>query len=143
MLSHGALMAGRAEWMPGITAGVAMIIAVALAIASTDVRVRIVWLAAALVARRRVAHGAGSAALRAAGRDQRRVRDALRGDARALVASRGSRRSRASSAAELPPELAHYTRRLTWVWTVLFFALRGVGLLLAVVRPAGRSGRRS
>ena len=33
---------------------------------------------------------------------------------------------------ELPPDLARYTRRLTWLWTLLFFGSAAVGLLLAV-----------
>jgi len=37
----------------------------------------------------------------------------------------------------LPPELAGYTRRLTWLWTIFFVAFAGVNLLtLAGVGPA-------
>ncbi|WP_198373529.1 COG4648 family protein [Roseomonas rosulenta] len=41
----------------------------------------------------------------------------------------------------LPPELARYTRRLTWFWTIIFLAFAGLnGLTLAGLGPApGRS----
>ena len=36
---------------------------------------------------------------------------------------------------ELPSDLARYTRRLTWLWTVLFFVSAAIGLLLAAFAP--------
>ena len=39
---------------------------------------------------------------------------------------------------ELPPDLARYTRRLTWLWTVFFFASAAIGLLLAAFAPLQR-----
>lgn len=120
--------------MPGITAGVAMIIAVALSIASTDVRVRIVWLAAALVAAiawrvapavllfvppaaLNIAFGMLFAATLAPGREP-------------LIAT-FARLERG----ELRPEIAHYARSLTWIWTVLFFVSAAIGLGLAAYAP--------
>ena len=36
---------------------------------------------------------------------------------------------------ELTPELARYTRRLTWIWTLLFLAMASEALLLALFAP--------
>ena len=37
----------------------------------------------------------------------------------------------------LPPELVVYTRRLTWIWTMLLFASAAIGLALAMTAPIG------
>ena len=121
--------------MPAITAGVGLMIAVALAIGARGFRARLAWLAAAagvaLVWRLapalvlflppaaiNVALGAFFASTLPRGREPRIARYARleRGD-------------------ELPPDIARYARRLTWIWTVFFFASAIVGLLLAVAAP--------
>lgn len=35
----------------------------------------------------------------------------------------------------LPPDLARYTRLLTWIWTCLFTAMAGIALALALFGP--------
>ena len=134
MLSHGAALAGRPEWMPAITAVVAMIVASALLIASRGTRVRVVWLAVAVgvalgwryapslllfipPAALNVAFGMFFAVTLAPGREPR-------------VAS-FARLERGG----LPPDLVRYTRGLTWLWTVFFFASAAIGLLLAALAP--------
>lgn len=135
LLSHGAALAGRADAMPAITGCVALVVCAAMVVASPRLRVRLVWsciAAATLVAWRHapalllfappaalnVAFGAFFATTLRSGREPRIATFARleRGEA-------------------LPPELAAYTRRLTWIWTALLFALAAIGLVLALWAP--------
>lgn len=135
MLSHGAALAGRPDWMPGITATVALIVAIALLIATREPRLRIAWLIVAVAvalgwryapslllylppAALNLAFGAFFAVTLAPGREPRIARFA-----------------RLERGAELPPDLARYTRRLTWLWTAFFFGSAACGLLLAAFAP--------
>jgi uncharacterized membrane protein len=135
VLSHAAALGGRAEWMPGITACVAAVIAVALALGDRSARRRIAWFAALVAlalawrfapalllflppAAINVAFGVFFASTLRAGREPR-----IAGYAR---------RERGGA---LPDDLARYTRRLTWIWTVYFFAAASAGLALAVFAP--------
>jgi uncharacterized membrane protein len=120
--------------MPAITAVVGMIVAFALLIASRGPRVRVVWLLVAVAvalgwryaptlllfippAALNVAFGVFFAVTLAPGREPR-------------IAS-FARLERG----ELPPDLARYTRGLTWLWTGFFFASAAIGLLLAALAP--------
>jgi uncharacterized membrane protein len=135
VLSHVAALAGRPEWMPGITATVALIIAFALLIAAQGPLGRVAWLsvAAAVVlgwryapslllyvppAALNVAFGAYFVLTLAPGREPRIATFA-----------------RLERGAELPPDLARYTRGLTWLWTMFFFGSAVVGVLLAAFAP--------
>lgn len=135
MLSHGAALAGRPEWMPAITAAVALIVALALLLASREPRLRSGWLIVAAVvplawhyapslllyvppAALNVAFGGFFAVTLAPGREPR-------------IASF----ARLERGGDLPADLGRYTRRLTWVWTALFFGSAAVGLLLAALAP--------
>jgi len=135
VLSHGAALAGRPEWMPGITGTVALIIALALLIASHEARGRIAWLVVTVAvvlgwhyaprlllyvppAALNLAFGVFFAVTLAPGREPR-------------IASF----ARLERGGELPSDLARYTRRLTWIWTALFFVSAAVGLLLAAFAP--------
>lgn len=121
--------------MPGITAIVALIVALALLIATHEPRVRIVWLGVAVAvvlgwnyapslllyvppAALNGAFGVFFAVTLAPGREPR-------------IASF----ARLERGGDLPPDLARYTRRLTWLWTMFFFVSAAVGLLLAVSAP--------
>jgi uncharacterized membrane protein len=135
VLSHGAALAGRPEWMPGITATVALIIAFALVIAAREPRLRIVWLIVAIAialgwhyapplllyappAALNVAFGVFFGVTLAPGREPR-------------IASF----ARLERGGTLPPDLARYTRRLTWLWAGFFFGSAAAGLLLAGFAP--------
>ena len=135
VLSHGAALGGRPEWMPGITAIVALIIAAMMLVASREPRPRAVWLIVALAvslgwhyapslllylppAALNVAFGVFFAMTLAPGREPR-------------IASF----ARLERGGDLPSDLADYTRRLTWLWTGLFFVSAAVGLLLAAFAP--------
>ena len=135
MLSHAAVLAGRPGWIPGITAGIAAIIALSMAIGVRDRRVRLAW-AAVLVALAavwavapallvflppaaiNVAFGLYFASTLRPGREPRIARFA-----------------RLERGGALPPDLAVYTRRLTWIWTAVFFGSAVAGLLLAAFAP--------
>ena len=137
MLSHGAAIAGRADAMPAITACVALIVSMALVVASSRMHARLVWLAVAATAlfawhyapslllfvppaALNIAFGVFFGATLRPGREPRIATFARleRGEA-------------------LPPELARYTRRLTWIWTIFLFASAAIGVVLAVVAPIG------
>lgn len=135
MLSHGAALAGRAEWMPGITATVALVVALALLVASRTPGMRALWVVVAVgvalgwhyarslllylpPAALNIAFGAFFAVTLAPGREPRIAAFA-----------------RLERGGELPADLAAYTRRLTWLWTALFFVSAAVGLLLAAFAP--------
>ena len=135
MLSHAAVLAGRPDWIPGITAGVAANIALAMVVGGRDRRARLGWVAAlaALAAVRvvaprlllylppaaiNVAFGLYFASTLRPGREPRIARFA-----------------RLERGGTLPPDLAAYTRRLTWIWTALFFGSAAAGLLLAALAP--------
>ena len=135
MLSHGAALAGWGDWMPGITAIVALTIAFALLAASRSARMRIVWLSVAAAvalgwryapslllylppAALNVAFGLFFATTLAPGREPRIAWFA-----------------RLERGVDLPLDLARYARRLTWLWTVFFFVSAAVGLLLAAFAP--------
>jgi uncharacterized membrane protein len=135
VLSHGAALAGRPEWMPSITATVALIVAVALLIAAREPRLRIVWVIVAVTvalgwryapglllyvppAALNVGFGVFFAVTLAPGREPR-------------IASF----ARIERGGELPPDLCRYTRQLTWLWTVFFFLSAAIGLLLAAFAP--------
>ena len=135
MLSHGAAMAGRGDWMPAITAAVALVVSIALTIAAASGRARAVWLAIALItlaawalapslllfappAALNVAFGLFFAATLAPGREPRIATFA-----------------RLERGGDLPPDLAAYTRRLTWIWTIFFFASAAIGVALAAFAP--------
>lgn len=128
-------MSGRPDWLPGITAAVAAVIALALAAGASGLPARLAWLGAlaALAALWKfapallvflppaainVAFGIYFASTLRAGREPRIARFA-----------------RLERDATLPADLAAYTRRLTWIWTVLFFASAAAGLLLAAFAP--------
>lgn len=132
MLLHAAALAGRTDWLPGITASIGAIIALAMIVATHDWRMRLVWLAAigalaatwaivpaALVylphAALNIALGSYFASTLRPGREPRIARFAR------LV--RGG---------TLPPDLAKHARRFTWIWTALFFGAAVVGLILAL-----------
>lgn len=135
MLSHGAALAGRADWMPAITGCVVLTLATALLVASRDAGPRILWLvvatAAALAwrfapwllvfvppAALNIAFGVFFATTLRHGREPRIATFA-----------------RLERGGPLPPELATYTRRLTWIWTLLFFASAAIGVMLAAFAP--------
>ena len=121
VLSHGAALADRPDLMRSITAAVVVVVAIALFVAARDARVRMAWLviAAATLALWRltptlllflppaalnVAFGWFFANTLRAGREPRIATFA-----------------RLERGEPLPPELALYTRRLTWLWTILLF----------------------
>jgi len=135
VLSHGAALAGRPDWMPAITAGVALTVAIALLVASRSARVRFAWLlvaAATALAWRfatpvllfappaalNIAFGLFFATTLGPGREPRIATFA-----------------RLERGGPLPPDLVAYTRRLTWIWTGLFFASAAIGLALAAFAP--------
>ena len=135
MLSHAAALAGRTEWMPVITASSAAVAALAMALVARRRRTRILWLtvlvalalalafAPALLVYLppiaiNVAFGVYFASTLGHGREPRITRFAR------LV--RGG---------TLPPDLASYTRALTWIWTALFFGSALISLILAVFAP--------
>jgi uncharacterized membrane protein len=135
VLSHGAALAGRPEWMPTITALVATVILSALVAGASGARVRIaavLLLAAVALAWRlapawllflppaaiNVAFGVFFAATLRPGQEPRIARYARR--------ERGG---------DLPVDLARYTRRLTWLWSAYFFVAAAAGLLLAAFAP--------
>jgi uncharacterized membrane protein len=137
VLSHGAAVAGRVDAMPAITACVALVVATSLLVAARSARVRLAWLAVALAtliawrfapllllfappAVLSIAFGIFFATTLRAGREPRIATFARleRGEA-------------------LPPDLAVYTRRLTWIWTIFLFASAAIGLALAATAPIG------
>lgn len=135
LLSHGAALAGRSDLMPAITAGTVIVIlcAVFVGIRRTGLRalalasiaaVALCWWHAPMLlvylppAAINLALGIYFASTLAPGREPR-----ISGYARRL---RGE---------ALPPELQHYTRRLTWVWTVFFFATTAIEIVLAAAAP--------
>jgi len=135
VLSHGAALAGRADWMPAITGGVVLTLATALVLASRHAGPRVIWLVvatAAVLAWRfapwllvfvppvalNIAFGVFFATTLRPGREPRIAAFA-----------------RLERGAPLPPDLAIYTRRLTWIWTVLFFASAVIGVMLAAFAP--------
>ena len=135
MLSHAAVLAGRADWMPALTAAVAGVVGLAMIVAAPDRRARLLWgvglavlaaiwaLAPAWLvylppAAINVAFGTYFASTLRAGREPRIARFA-----------------RMERGGTLPLDLARYTRRLTWIWTVLFFGSAVAGLALAAFAP--------
>jgi uncharacterized membrane protein len=122
--------------MPAITAFVACVIGAALALASRSPRVRAAWLAGVVAvplawwlapawllflppAALNVAFGVFFGATLRDGEEPRIARYA--------------RRERGGGA--LPDDLARYTRRLTWLWTLWFLTAAAAGLVLAVAAP--------
>ncbi len=135
VLSHGAALAGRSELMPAITAVTVIVILGAVALGVGRVWLRVLAIAAmvaVVLAWRHVpallvylppsainlALGIYFASTLAPGREPR-----ISGYARRL---RGE---------PLSPEHQRYTRRLTWIWTVFFFASMAIEILLAVTAP--------
>jgi len=135
VLSHGAALADRPDLMRSITACVVVVVAIALCVAARDARVRMAWLAIAAAtlvlwqlapalllflppAALNVAFGWFFANTLRAGREPRIATFA-----------------RLERGESLPPELVLYTRRLTWMWTILLFALAVTSLVLAFTAP--------
>jgi uncharacterized membrane protein len=135
VLSHGAMLAGRADLMPAITAIVALLVSLALLAASHGARARVIWFVIAAItliawrffpslllfappAALNVAFGMFFATTLAHGREPRIATFA-----------------RLERGGELPAELAAYTRRLTWIWTIFLFACAAIGLALAAFAP--------
>jgi len=135
VLSHGAVLAGRADLMPSLTAFVGLVVTSSLAVATSGPRPRMLllvvaaailalwWLAPSLLlftppAALNVAAGVFFASTLREGREPRIATFARleRGEA-------------------LPPDLSGYARTLTWIWSILLFGLAAIGLLLAVTAP--------
>lgn len=128
-------MIDRPDWMPSITACVALIVSVAMIVASRAPRIRAAWLAVALLAvlgwryapallvflppaLLNFAFGMYFATTLAPGREPRIATFA-----------------RLERGGDLPPDLVAYTRSLTLLWAVLLFALALIGMLLAAFAP--------
>ena len=135
VLSHVAALAGRSDLMPAITAVTVIVIlgAVALGVGRVWLRalaiaamvaVALAWRHAPMLlvylppAAINLALGIYFASTLAPGREPR-----ISGYARRL---RGE---------PLSPEHQRYTRRLTWIWTVFFFASMAIEIVLAVAAP--------
>jgi uncharacterized membrane protein len=133
--SQLAAMTGHADWMPAITATVALLILLALLFDAASARVRIVLALATIAvalawqlapaamlfvppAAINVAFGVFFASTLREGREPRTARYARR--------ERGG---------DLPADLARYTRALTVLWSAWFFAAAVIGLTLAAFAP--------
>lgn len=135
MLSHGAAFAGRPDLMPAITAGTACVILAALAAGARRASLRALLLVAVAAvplawhyaptlllflppAAINLALGVYFASTLAPGREPRIATYAHleRGEA-------------------LPPDLTRHARRVTWIWSVFFFASAALGLVLAAAAP--------
>jgi uncharacterized membrane protein len=129
------MLAGRADLMPAITAIVALLVSLALLAASHGARTRVIWFVIAAItviawrlfpslllfappAALNVAFGMFFATTLAHGREPRIATFA-----------------RLERGGELPAELAAYTRRLTWIWTIFLFACAAIGIALAAFAP--------
>lgn len=134
LASHAAAVAGRPAWIPAITAITAIILLGALGI-DTRGRLRIalaagagaallmwfyapMWLVFAPPVAINAALGCFFASTLRAGSEPRIARYA-----------------RIERGGELPWDLARYTRHLTWIWSVWFFAAATVSAALALATP--------
>jgi uncharacterized membrane protein len=135
-LSHAAALAGRADWMPAITASVAIVIGVALALAARTLALRAAWLAG--VAAVALAWWSTPAWLLFAA--PAAINLAFGGhfgrtlfDGREPLIARYARREHGAEA--LPGDLGRYARRLTWLWTLWFLAAAVASIVLAATAP--------
>ena len=135
VLSHAAALAGREAWMPAITAAVAVVIAGAMLVAASS------WLA----------RGCAIAVIVAVALAWRQAPSAMLFVPPAVInvalglffastlrpgrEPRIARYARLERGGELPADLARYTRRLTWLWTIFFFASALAGAALAALAP--------
>lgn len=135
LASHLAVVAGRADLLPPITSAALLLVLSVAAIRATRLGSRIVLVTAMLgiavmswFAPAALAFVAPAAIAVAAG-----LWFAL-----SLLPGREPRIAvfaRREHGGDLPPEVASYARRLTWVWAVLLFSLAAAGLALAVFAP--------
>ena len=120
--------------MPGITAVVAVVVAVALATASRAPGLRLAWLGLAVLAC--ITWRFAPAALLFVPPAALNIAFALFFGA-TLVPGREPRIATFArlERGELRPAIAKYARGLTWVWTVFFLASATIGVLLAAFAP--------
>ncbi|HVE51415.1 MAG TPA: hypothetical protein VNG69_17575 [Casimicrobiaceae bacterium] len=133
--SHIATLVGRDAWLPSITAFAAIAILLVLIVAAAGVRQRgILTVALVMVALGwyftpdllvflpptaiNVAFGMFFASTLLPGREPRIARYA-----------------RLERGAALPDDIARYTRWLTWIWSVWFFAAAALSIVLALAAP--------